>query len=233
MSLGATMSAPARAWETAVRASSSTLESLSTVPCGVIRPQWPWSVYSHRHTSVITSSSGSASLIARVAICTMPSSSHAPEPSPSLWSGMPNSRTAGMPACSSSPASSTSAEIDSRSTPGIASIGCATIEAGLDEQRRHEVARMQARFADEVAQDRGRAQSPQARLRECHRFSLAPLWRRGERSQDACHPAAKRVLLAGGAVHRGARVSGAPARSALAAAATATDRHRRPPHEQT
>ena len=61
MSLGATMSAPARAWEVAVRASSSSVASLSTVnpsPPSRIAPQWPWLVYSHRHRSVMTMRSG-------------------------------------------------------------------------------------------------------------------------------------------------------------------------------
>ena len=63
MSEGATRSAPARAWLTATRASSSTDASLSTGGLDSrSTPQWPWSVYSQRHTSVITSSSGSAPL---------------------------------------------------------------------------------------------------------------------------------------------------------------------------
>ncbi len=73
---GAITSAPARACETAVRASSSSVASLSTVGPrrrgSRITPQWPWSVYSHRHRSAITISSGWASLIARVASCTTP-----------------------------------------------------------------------------------------------------------------------------------------------------------------
>ena len=36
-------------------------------------PQWPWSVYSHRQTSVITTRSGTAVLMARIACWTMPS----------------------------------------------------------------------------------------------------------------------------------------------------------------
>ena len=84
------------------------LDARSRCPRGrrrAARPQWPWSVYSHRHTSVITSRSGWASLIARVASCTTPSSSQAPEPSSSLSAGMPNSSTAGMPSARRSPAS--------------------------------------------------------------------------------------------------------------------------------
>ena len=57
MSLGATMSAPARAWLTAARASSSSEASLSTPPSARTTPQWPWLVYSQRQTSVITTSS--------------------------------------------------------------------------------------------------------------------------------------------------------------------------------
>ena len=74
MSLGATASAPASAWEIAVFASSSTVMSLSTSPSRT-KPQWPCEVYSQRQTSVITVSSGWASLSARTAICTTPSSS--------------------------------------------------------------------------------------------------------------------------------------------------------------
>ena len=59
MADGATMSAPAAACETAMRASSGSVASLSTVPSSSSTPQWPWSVYSHRQTSVTTASSGS------------------------------------------------------------------------------------------------------------------------------------------------------------------------------
>src|SRR5690242_7918681 len=65
MSLGATASAPAAACEIAVFASSSSVTSLSTRPSSRTMPQWPCEVYSHMHTSVITSRSGCASLIAR------------------------------------------------------------------------------------------------------------------------------------------------------------------------
>ena len=57
MSDGATISAPARACDSASRTSSSSVASLSTsLPS--IAPQWPWSVYSHMQTSVITASPG-------------------------------------------------------------------------------------------------------------------------------------------------------------------------------
>ena len=75
MSLGAITSAPERACDTAVRAWSSTEASLSISPSSRTIPQCPWSVYSHRQTSVITTRSGWASLIARVASWTTPSSS--------------------------------------------------------------------------------------------------------------------------------------------------------------
>ena len=74
MSLGATMSAPHSACVTAILASSSRVTSLSTSPSWTT-PQWPWSVYSQRHTSVMTTRSGNSSLMARMAICTMPSGS--------------------------------------------------------------------------------------------------------------------------------------------------------------
>ena len=74
MSLGATTSAPASACEIAVLASSSIVMSLSTSPSRTM-PQWPCDVYSHRQTSVITTSSGWASFSARTAIWTTPSGS--------------------------------------------------------------------------------------------------------------------------------------------------------------
>jgi hypothetical protein len=76
MSEGATMSAPASAWEAAVREINSRLTSFRTCPVPFsTTPQWPWLVYSHRHTSVTTSISGTASFIARVASWTIPSGS--------------------------------------------------------------------------------------------------------------------------------------------------------------
>jgi hypothetical protein len=126
MSLGAIASAPAAACEMAVFPSSSSVMSLSTAPSDRTTPQWPCDMYSHRQTSVMTTSSGSASLIARVASCTTPSSSYAPEACSSLCAGMPNSSTAGTPRSCTAAASSTACEIDSRSIPGIASIGFRT-----------------------------------------------------------------------------------------------------------
>src|SRR4051812_8852844 len=123
MSLGAMTSAPARAWLIAVRARSSTDESLSTWPSARSRPQWPWLVYSHRHRSAMTSRSGWAALIARVASCTAPSSSHAPEPSSSFAAGMPDNSPGGWPAPRAAPASATTSASDRRSTPGMAAIG--------------------------------------------------------------------------------------------------------------
>src|SRR6266480_535666 len=79
ISLGATMSMPARACVTATLPSRYTDASLSTSP-SCTTPQCPWSVYSHRQASPITSSSGAARFTARAACCTIPCSSYAPEP---------------------------------------------------------------------------------------------------------------------------------------------------------
>ena len=76
MSLGATMSAPAAACDTAVWASSSSVRSLSTSPSRST-PQCPCDVYWQRQTSVISTSSGTASRIARSPSWTIPSSSYA------------------------------------------------------------------------------------------------------------------------------------------------------------
>src|SRR4051812_8170784 len=125
MSEGATTSAPASACEIAVLASSSTVMSLSTWPSRT-NPQWPWEVYSQRHTSVITVRSGCASFSARTAICTTPSSSNAPEPVSSFVPGIPNRITASIPTAASSEASATSSLIEKRSIPGIDSTGSRT-----------------------------------------------------------------------------------------------------------
>jgi len=90
------MSAPALACETAVSASISSVASLSTSP-SFRQPQWPWLVYSQKHRSVITRMSGTLSLIALTACWMIPSFRTAPEASSSFSSGMPKSRTAGMP----------------------------------------------------------------------------------------------------------------------------------------
>ena len=66
---GAIMSAPARAWLTACWASSGRVASLSTSsrpPESVSGPQWPWSVYSQKQRSVITSRSAACRLVIRI-----------------------------------------------------------------------------------------------------------------------------------------------------------------------
>ncbi len=93
---GATMSAPAFAWETAVSARTSRVASLSTSPFSSI-PQWPWLVYSQRQTSVMTRMSGTFSLIPRIARWMIPSFAIAPEAISSFFSGIPKRRTAGIP----------------------------------------------------------------------------------------------------------------------------------------
>src|SRR5258708_1109607 len=74
MSLGATMSMPARACVTATLPSRYTDASLSTSP-SCTTPQCPWSVYSHRQTSPTTTTSGPPPSPAR------PPSSPTPSPS--------------------------------------------------------------------------------------------------------------------------------------------------------
>ncbi len=104
------MSAPARACDTAVFARRSSVGSLRiSSPCTT--PQCPWSVYSHRQTSVITRMLCTSFLIADAASWTVPCASYAPEALASFASGMPNRRTAGTPSerasCASATASST------------------------------------------------------------------------------------------------------------------------------
>ena len=117
MSLGATISIPARACVTATLPSRYTDASLSTSPSW-ITPQCPWSVYSHRHTSPITSSSGTARFTARAACCTTPCSSYASEPVASFAAGKPKRMIPPRPSRCARSASLTTSSTDVWYTPG-------------------------------------------------------------------------------------------------------------------
>ncbi len=126
MADGATTSAPALASDTAVRASSGSVASLST-DASRITPQWPCEVYSQRQTSAtMASSSPPERRSSAMARCTMPSSVHAPEPSASFVSGSPNRRTDVTPAWSSRSASRASSSTLSRCWSGMEAIGSRT-----------------------------------------------------------------------------------------------------------
>ena len=125
MSEGATIEAPARAWDTAVAARRSMVGSFSTSSPSR-SPQCPWSVYSQRQTSVITARSGTPSAIARVARWTIPSAASAPLPRPSFSSGMPKRITPGIPRSATRFASATTWSTEKRSTPGIDAIASRT-----------------------------------------------------------------------------------------------------------
>ncbi len=83
MSDGATTSAPAFACASASSARIASVGSLSTVS-PFRTPQCPWSVYSQRQTSVITTVPGLSDLIARTARQTGPSGSAEEVPLASL-----------------------------------------------------------------------------------------------------------------------------------------------------
>ncbi len=101
--LGATTSAPAAACAAAIEAYRSSVASLSTSPEAVRMPQWPWSVYSSRHRSAIsTVASPTSDARSRSAFCTMPAGSSAPEPRPSLTAGMPKRISPPTPAYAAS-----------------------------------------------------------------------------------------------------------------------------------
>ena len=126
---GAMMSAPASAWLMAVRPYSSKVESLSTTSSWTT-PQWPWSVYSHRHRSAMirTSDRERISLIARWVI---PSSAHAPLPRASLVLGIPKSSTAGMPRSLAAFASSPISDSGKALTPGMEGISLGLLRFSL------------------------------------------------------------------------------------------------------
>ena len=98
MSLGATMSAPASRVAERRSGEQPRARVVVDLAVGAGSPQWPWSVYSQRHTSVITTISGTSSLMAAIASWTSPPGSQLALPDSSLLSVTPNSRTAGTPA---------------------------------------------------------------------------------------------------------------------------------------
>ena len=118
MSLGATTSAPAFACATASAARIASVGSLSTVS-PLMTPQCPWSVYSQRQMSVMTTVFGLSALIAFTARQTGPSGSTEDVPRASLWSGIPNRITDRTPRSASAFASLHASSADVRSTPGI------------------------------------------------------------------------------------------------------------------
>jgi hypothetical protein len=138
MSEGAITSAPALAWATASLARRARVASLSTTSsgpgaptlAGSSRPQWPWSVYSHMHTSVITTSPGTCSFSARTARGMIPASSYAPDPTASFFSGTPKRITERTPASYPACASATSSSTESWNTPGIDFTGVWTFLPG-------------------------------------------------------------------------------------------------------
>ena len=85
-------------------------------------PQCPWSVYSHRHTSVITSICGTCRLISHVSRWTAAASFHASEPTASFVSGMPNSSTARRPASAQRRTVSIAASTECWYCPGMEAI---------------------------------------------------------------------------------------------------------------
>ncbi len=123
IALGATMSAPARAWLTAISASRLSAASLSTLPSGASGPQWPWSVYSHMQVSAIATSGKSSARMRRNASWTIPSSADAPVPNASLVSGSPKSMIPPTPRSARRAASSAARSGDRRACPGIDPMG--------------------------------------------------------------------------------------------------------------
>ena len=116
------MSAPASAATTAWRARFSMVMSFTTWSCS-ITPQWPWSVYSQKQISGITTSSGAARLARRTMRATRPSRFHASLPAASLWCEMPNSISAFTPSRATPSTTCSSFRSGMRETPGISAIG--------------------------------------------------------------------------------------------------------------
>ena len=98
------------------------MASLSISP-STTTPQWPWVVYSQKQASTISTSSGTASFIARSARWTTPSACQASLPTSSFFSGRPNRMTAGMPRRATSSASRAASSAERWNCPGRDGIG--------------------------------------------------------------------------------------------------------------
>src|SRR6201992_750527 len=132
MPLGATTAAPACAWATAMAAYRSRVASLSTSPAGVSRPQWPWSVYSSRHRSAMSTVwSPTSAARSPMASWTMPPGWAPAEPRPSLTAGMPNRMTPPTPASTASTAALRRLSRVCWTTPGMEPIGCGSVMPSL------------------------------------------------------------------------------------------------------
>ena len=157
------MSTPASAWARAISAYAARVRSLSTRPSGVSRPQCPWSVNSSRHRSLITVSasptSATTSVMARLRT---PAGSMAPDPvgvlglrdaeehhpaQPELGRlvGGLEQRRAGV--------------LDDARHRGDRD---RLVDALADEQRQHQLPRLDARLGDHPAQGRRGAQPARA-----------------------------------------------------------------------
>src|SRR5579872_4339672 len=123
IALGATMSAPAWAYARAASASSGSVASLSTRSPSRT-PQWPCVVYSQRQTSAISTMGSPSDLSMRSVSGTGPLGFHAPRPSGSFSSGIPNRRTPPTPAFVSSCARATARSGLKRAWPFRDAISC-------------------------------------------------------------------------------------------------------------
>src|SRR5215831_19412151 len=130
--LGPTTCAPATACATAMDAYRSRVTSLSTSPASVSGPQWPWSVYSHRHRSAISTVASPTSVARSASACwTIPSGSSAAEPRASLTAGMPNSIIPPTPASTASAAALRRLSLVCWVTPGMDGTGSGSLIPSL------------------------------------------------------------------------------------------------------
>ena len=125
-------------------------------------------MYSQRHTSQMTMSSGNAFFRARTAFGTMPFGAQAPLAFSSFLSGMPNRITAGTPSFRRPPGFFHEFVHGQLELSGHGTDGFPKACAFTDEQRHHQVADGQLGFADERAEFCGLAEPARAIDREAH-----------------------------------------------------------------
>ena len=132
MPLGATMWAPAPACATAIRRYRSSVASLSTFPASSRTPQCPWSVYSSKQRSAMTTASSPNSVRTEaIDCCAIPSGFQASDPSASFVAGTAKSMNDRTPRSAISTASLRSDSIVCWNCPGIDGIGDRSVRASF------------------------------------------------------------------------------------------------------
>ena len=178
---------------------------MSTSPSAVSRPQWPWSVYSSRQSSAMsTSASPTSSRSVRNATCTTPSGASACEPRGVLVARDAEQHDRGHAEVGERAHFLAQALLRVLHDARHRDDGLGRVDALLHEQRGDEVVDAQPVLGDEPAQRRGTAQPAQAVFGERHAIDGTRRCRRGpaaerRRTSSRARPSTRPSMVCGSA----------------------------------